>query len=98
MEQIKSIVADVIKNIQKQKEKNPGGDIKDMWRRSARKQIAQHTKLHYFKNGKLYINAENTSWLYAARLKKQEILGRLKKISGNKIHDLRFKVGDVHDS
>lgn len=96
MEQIKSIVKDVIKDIQAKQEQNPDGDIKAMWIRSARKKIAQHTKCRFFKKGKLYINAEDSAWLYELKLKKEEILGRLKKISKNKIKDISFKVGEIH--
>lgn len=96
MEQIKSIVKDVIKSILEGKEQNPNGDIESIWIKSVKKRAAQHTKIHFFKNGKLYIHVEDSAWLYELNLKKEDILKRIKKISKNKIKDVRLKIGDIY--
>jgi len=94
MEQIKSIVYDVIKNIQDKQA--PSGDIEGLWIKSVRKKAAQHTKVRFFKKGKLHINVESPAWLYDLKLKKEDIIKKIKKLSKNKITDLRFRVGDIH--
>lgn len=96
MEQIKSIVKDVIKNIQDRQERGPGGDIEGAWIKSAKKRTAQYTKIRFFKEGKLYINVKDSAWLYELNSKKKDMLKRIKKISKNKITDIRFKVGDIN--
>ncbi|MBL7130324.1 MAG: DUF721 domain-containing protein [Candidatus Omnitrophica bacterium] len=96
MEQIKSILNDVINNILKKQQQNPEGDIESIWIRCVRKNVAQHTKTRFFKKGKLYINVENPAWLYELNMKKEDILKRLQKLSKNRIMDVRFKVGNMH--
>jgi predicted nucleic acid-binding Zn ribbon protein len=95
MEQIKSIVADVIKDILAKQERGPGGDIAELWNHGATKKVSQHTKSNFFKNGTLYINVENSAWLYELKSKQAAILKKLKKISKNKIIDVKFKIGDI---
>ena len=96
MEQIKSIVKDVLKDILDKREQCPGGCVESIWSQSATKKISRHTKYKFFKNGKLYINVENSAWLYELNSKKAAMLKKLKKISKNKIIDLRFKIGDIN--
>lgn len=96
MEQIKDIVRDVIQGILKKQEENPGGDIEQNWTRSATKKILQHTKFRNFTKGNLYINVENSAWLYELRQKKPVLLKKIQKLSKNKIIDIKFKVGDIH--
>lgn len=96
MEQIKSIIKDVIKDILGKQEQCPGGGIESIWVRSTTKKISRHTKYRFFKNGKLYVNVENSAWLYELNSKKAAMLKKLKKLSKNKIIDLRFKIGDIN--
>lgn len=97
MEPIKSIVNNVIRNIQK-RQQCPKEKIEEVWTRCVKKSIAQHTRVHFLKNGKLYINTENPAWSYELKIKKDAIIQRLQKASENKIKDIRFKVGDIHGS
>ena len=96
MEPIKSIVTNVLQDILDRRERSPGGDVESIWLRSATKKISRHTKYRFFKNGKLYINVENSAWLYELNSKKATMLKKLKKLSKNKIIDVRFKIGDIN--
>ncbi len=96
MEQIKSIIKDVIGGIQEKQENNSCGDIESAWVKSAKKRAAQYTKIRFLKAGKLYVNVKDSAWLYELNSKKKDILKRIKKITKNKITDIRFKVGDIY--
>ncbi|MDD5617595.1 MAG: DUF721 domain-containing protein [Candidatus Omnitrophica bacterium] len=95
MESIKSILYDVFKGLQAQQKQLPDGDLRQLWEQSAKGKIAKHTKVTFFKNGKLFVNVENSGWLYELNTKKEDIIKHLKKISKNKIKDIKLKVGDV---
>jgi predicted nucleic acid-binding Zn ribbon protein len=92
MEQIKSIVVDVLRGIQIKQKENP----ETIWLKCVKKNIAHHTKARYFKNGKLYVNVENPGWLHELNIKKEGILKRLQTISRKKIKYLQFRVGDTY--
>jgi len=98
MEQIKSIIDDVLKKIQKNQEQGLEEDIEKIWIKSVQQKTAKHTKTCFFKKGKLYVNAEDSAWLYELKTNKEEILKKLQKFSKNKIKDAIFKVGDIHGS
>jgi predicted nucleic acid-binding Zn ribbon protein len=94
MEQIKFILNNVIKNIGQKQEDS--GELESAWRRCIKKSATKHTKISFFKNGILYINAENSAWLYELNTKKDEILLKLQKFTNNKIKSIKFKVGDIN--
>ncbi|MFH1621770.1 MAG: DUF721 domain-containing protein [Candidatus Omnitrophota bacterium] len=98
MEPIKSIIGDVLKKIQNNKEQGLDEDVEKVWIKSVQKKIAKHTRIRFFKKGKLYVNAEDSAWLYELKINKEEILRKLQKFSKNKITDAIFKVGDMHGS
>ena len=97
MESIKLIINNVIRDIQKQ-QLTPKEDIEDIWRRCVKKNVAKHTKASFLKKGVLYINTENSAWRYELSIKKEDAIKKLKKISKNKIKDVRFKVGEIYGS
>lgn len=96
MERIKSIIGEVLKGIREKQGQCPDEQIEDIWVRCVRKNTAQHTKVRFFKKGKLYINIENPGWLFELNTKKEKIVEKLKKLSKNKIKDIRFKIGDIY--
>ncbi|NQU19118.1 DUF721 domain-containing protein [bacterium] len=96
MESIKSILNVVIGDIQKKQQQYPQEKIENIWKKCVKKIISQHTKASFFKKGKLYVNVENSAWLYELNTKKEDIVKRLKKISKNKIKELRLKIGDIY--
>lgn len=97
MEQIKNIIGDVLKNLEK-RQQNTKEEIEDLWLRCVKKTIAKHTRISFLKKGKLYINVENPAWLYELRIKKEALFKRISKLSKNKIKDISFRVGDIDDS
>jgi len=97
MEKIKNILNTVVKNITTNQGTNDAG-LKDLWCRSVKKKVAEHTKPCYLKKGKLCVNVENPAWLFEMRNNQSPILERLKKTSKNKIKSIFFRVGDVNDN
>lgn len=95
MEPIKSILDSVLKNIEAKQKQHPEGDLDELWLKCVRKKTAKHTKVSFFKSGRLYINVENPGWLYELNINREELLKRLQKVSKNKIKYIKFKVGVI---
>jgi predicted nucleic acid-binding Zn ribbon protein len=95
MELIKSILDKVLKDIEKKQAQLPDDSLDGLWEKCAGKKALKHTRLSFFKNGKVYINVENTGWLYELNLHREDILKKLKTKSKNKIKDIKLKVGDI---
>jgi len=95
MESIKSILGSVLKDIEKKQAQLPGGNLQDLWAKCVAKKTLKHTKVNFFKNGRMYVNVENPGWLYELNIHREEILKKLQKISKDKIKDIKLKVGDI---
>jgi len=95
MESIKDILHSVFKDLEEKYRQHPDKGFEALWNKCCAKKTAQHTAVSFFKNGIIYINAENSGWLYALKIKKEEILKKLRKNSSNKIKDIRLRVGDI---
>ncbi|MDD5292160.1 MAG: DUF721 domain-containing protein [Candidatus Omnitrophica bacterium] len=95
MESIKAILHSVFKNLEEKQGQHPKEGFEALWEKCCTKKTAKHTTVSFFKNGTIYINAENSGWLYALKIKREEILKKLRKISKNKIKDIRLRVGDI---
>lgn len=95
MEQIKSILEAVLSGI-KNKQQFSVEAIEGIWKRCALKKIAAHTKVRFFKQGKLYIYVENPAWLYQLNIEKEQITKKLQKLSKKKIKDIRLSVGEIN--
>jgi hypothetical protein len=95
VESIKGILNSVLKDIEKKQSQLPEDNLDDLWASCVAKKALKHTKVSFFKNGKIYINVENPGWLYELNLNREDILKNLQKKSKNKIKDLKLRVGDV---
>lgn len=97
MEPIKDTVENVIK---KWEAKSKGGlrhNPQVLLKRIFTKKELDHVKFNYFKGHTLNINVDSSSWLYHLNLKKDKLLAKLHKDSGNIINDIRFFVGEISE-
>lgn len=94
MEQIGPILNKVLQQLKNQQEYSVEA-IEALWNKCVTKTAARHTKIYSLKKGKLYINIENPAWLYELRTRKRQIIAKLNKVSGNKIKEVFFRVGDT---
>ena len=95
MEQIKSIVDIVLKRIEK-KQQFFNEENEAIWKQCVKKGVAKHTKVRSFKHSKLHVYVEGPAWLYQLNIEKEQVLKKIKKISKNKIKDIKFTVGDIN--
>jgi predicted nucleic acid-binding Zn ribbon protein len=95
MESIKSILGTVLKDIEKQQRQLPEDNLEDLWAKCVEKKALRHTKVSFFKSGRIYVNVENPGWLYELNINREEILNKLQKKSKNKVKDIKLKVGDI---
>jgi len=93
MEQIKDIINSVIKNISSGKRKVQE-EILKTWEDVLGKRAAKHTKIMGIHNGKLFVNVDSSVWLFQLNLKRNYLLGELRKITDD-VEEINFRIGRV---
>jgi hypothetical protein len=95
MEAIKDTVQSIMQGLaSKRTRKDTDGDPEALLKKLLTKKELEHIKFNYFKKGMLSVNVDSSAWLYSLTLKKEELLGALKKNSPN-IKDIRFRIGET---
>lgn len=95
MDRIDGVVKSIIKKLDKQS-RLTSDDVEKAWKQAAGKKAASHTKPASLRKKQLVINVDGSSWLYELTLKKAELLAGLKKkLGGDKIEELRFRIGEL---
>lgn len=94
METIKEILGKVVGDIEQRR--NLQDDIETLWNRAAHKRFSKHTKAQRLKGSTLYINVENSTWLYALRMQRNRIEKALQRLSEKKITHMSARVGDIY--
>jgi len=95
-EDIKAIIVGIIKKIEKQ---GPGKKeiISHAWEQAVGGKAITHSRPVEVKKGILVIEVDSSAWLYDLTVKKQFLLGELKKkLEAYNIKDIRFRIGDVN--
>lgn len=88
MEDIKNTVASLLKKLERQKlscQDDPALWIKKI----LTKKELKHIKIDYFRQGVLRIKVDSSVWLFALRLRKEDLLKRISLYTSN-IKDIRF--------
>jgi len=73
--------------------------IEKAWGKVAGKKAAKHTRVSSLRSGRLIIEVNESGWIYQLTLKKQEIIGKLKKALKGKDIDLtevQFRIGSFN--
>ncbi|MDD2679426.1 MAG: DciA family protein [Candidatus Omnitrophica bacterium] len=94
MERIKdtlqSVMQDLINKRGGENNEEPGAWL----RKSLTKKELGHIKFQYFRKGILGITVDSSVWLYSLNLKKEDLLRKLKKCSGQ-VKEVRFSIGEI---
>lgn len=93
MDNIKDILQGVVG---KMADRQPDQDTKveRVWLNVLEDGAAEHTKLVGVKDGELSVHVDSPAWLYQMKLKKRNILTRMKDECPD-IKNIRFKIGTV---
>ncbi|MEW6008284.1 MAG: DUF721 domain-containing protein [Candidatus Omnitrophota bacterium] len=70
--------------------------ILDKWKNLVGNSCAKHSEPVQLRNGILIINVDSSAWMYMLRLKKAQVLDKLKKID-NELRDIRLRIGKIAD-
>ena len=95
MEQIKGTVEALLAQLKEKSQKSEfskGGPEALLKKVFTKKELA-HINFGYFRNGTLGIKVESSSWLYYFNIKKEDLLGRVRRQSST-VKDMRFSIGE----
>jgi hypothetical protein len=68
----------------------------DTWRRAVGPQIAAQTHPETLKRGVLFVRVSAPVWMHQLQFMKEEILGRIKELSGpDEVRSLFFSIGEI---
>jgi predicted nucleic acid-binding Zn ribbon protein len=93
MEQIKTIIQDVIENISADK-KDQHAAIFKTWQETVGKRASRHTKIVMLEKGRLIVNVDSSVWLFQLSLKRPALLKRLKGVISD-IEKISFRIGRI---
>ncbi|MDD5196461.1 MAG: DciA family protein [Candidatus Omnitrophota bacterium] len=94
MEKIKDTLQSVMQDLVRKKGGVLGEDPESWLRKVLTKRELGHIKLQYFRKGILGILVDSSVWLYSLNLKKEDLLRKLKKCSGQ-IREIRLTIGEI---
>lgn len=78
------------------KQKNKGAQIYSNWEKIAGKSLAKHSSPSDLRNKVLFVNVENSAWMYMLRLKQARILENIKAVIDTQdIQDIKLRIGKV---
>jgi len=71
-----------------------GADPQQWLKKALTKKELQHIKVKYFNKGTLGLSVDSSTWLYVLSLKKEELLGELKKENPG-LKNISFRIGEI---
>jgi predicted nucleic acid-binding Zn ribbon protein len=94
-ERIDGIIKSIVERLGEEARPTSEG-IGAIWKEMAGDKAARHTKPASLRKKRLIINVDGSSWLYELTLKKEFLLGELKKKLGeDTIKELQFRIGEL---
>lgn len=93
MGDIKDIVNDVIRDLERKKTQHQK-DIHLIWRSCVKAKEAEHTKIEGIRDGVLHVNVDCSAWMFQCRLRYKTILQNIQK-EFPEIKRIYFKVGKI---
>ena len=94
MDEIKTTIAAVLKELETRKAQAAVSDPAQHFSKIFSKKELQHIKLAYFRKGILAITVDSATWLYHLSMHKQDLLRRLEGLS-KEVKDVRFVIGEI---
>ena len=93
MDQIKSVIKDVVAQLSSGK-KTPQAQILKAWPGCAGSKAFKHTKIIKFDKGVLLVNVDSSAWLFQMNLKRKALLEKLNSAT-KELKEIRFRTGSV---
>jgi hypothetical protein len=94
MDDIKSTVAAVLKDLGARKSRADAVDPQNYFAKVFEKKELRHLEFAYFRKGILAIAVDSATWLYHLSLRKQEISRKFNENCAE-IKDVRFVIGEI---
>jgi len=94
MDDIKSTIVAVLKDLETRKNRAAVSDPAQHFSKVFSKKELSHLELAYFRKGILAITVDSATWLYHLSLRKQELLRKLAGLSAE-VKDVRFVIGEI---
>jgi predicted nucleic acid-binding Zn ribbon protein len=95
MQEIKSVLKTVLKDLMRQQKGRDLDGAKAVWRRLVGERAAAHSQIVYLTKDKIRVNVNSSAWLYQLNLKKNTIQKEFYKAF--KIKDVKLQLGDVKE-
>ena len=71
-------------------------EIGGFWVGAAGEDAGKHSRVVSIRRGVLFVNVDDSSWLYELTLKKKELKIALgEKLKGKVLKDIRFRIGEI---
>ena len=93
MQELKSVLKSVIKDMMARQEKLEPEKVNKAWKKIVGPKTFPHTKIVYLTKNKIQVNVDTSARLYELNLRKEEISKAVKNIIG--VEDIRIRVGDI---
>ncbi len=94
MEHLKKTLDEVMRGLSAKNSSAPEADPQQWLKKALTKKELQHIKVKYFSKGTLGLSVDSSAWLYVLSLKKEELLGKLKKENPG-LKNISFRIGEI---
>jgi len=92
MERIKDTIQNVMSELQSKKAHPDQPGPEELLKKALTKKELEHIKFNYFKKGVLCVEVDSSAWLYQLNLKKEGLMGKLRRYLGG-LKDIRLRLG-----
>ncbi|MFA6130363.1 MAG: hypothetical protein WC731_05210 [Candidatus Omnitrophota bacterium] len=94
MEILKNTIDEVMRDLASKKTDFPDAGPQEWLKKTLTKKELGHIKVKYFSRGVLGLSVDSSAWLYILSLKKEELLGKLKKENPG-LKNINLRIGEI---
>lgn len=94
MDEIKAVVAAVIKNLAVKQGKDSRHNIMALWEKVVDKETKKHARPLDLKEKTLRVSVDSSAWMYQLNLERMKLLAALQK-EGAEIEKIFFRIGKI---
>jgi len=94
MELLKNTVSQVMAGLSAKKAASLDEGPEQWLKKALTKKELGHIKVKYFNKGILGLSVDSSTWLYALSLKKEDLLGKLKKENPG-LKNINLRIGEI---
>lgn len=94
MELLKNTLDELMRGLCAKKALSADSQSQQWLKKALTKKELGHIKVKYFSKGVLGLNVDSSAWLYILSLKKEELLGKLKKENPG-LKNIIFRIGEI---